>query len=179
MSHPDHFALFAMPARFALDEAELERAHKDVQSKVHPDRFASGSAAERRVAMQWAARANEAYRTLKSPLSRAAFLCERAGVVIDANVNTSMPLDFLAQQMEWREALDEARADGDASRLAALTREIDKVHEQLISELATALDVRSDYAGAAGLVRRLMFVDKFRDELRSAVEAQTAPKASA
>jgi len=45
MSHPDHFALFAMPARFALDEAELERAHRDVQSKVHPVRFASGSAA--------------------------------------------------------------------------------------------------------------------------------------
>ncbi len=109
-----------MPARFALDEAELERAHKDVQSKVHPDRFASGSAAERRVAMQWAARANEAYRTLKSPLSRAAFLCERAGVPIDANVNTSMPVEFLAQQMEWREVLDDARADGDASRFSAL-----------------------------------------------------------
>ena len=65
MSHPDHFALFALPARFALDESALERAHKDVQSKVHPDRFAAGSAAERRVAMQWAARANEAYRTLE------------------------------------------------------------------------------------------------------------------
>jgi molecular chaperone HscB len=179
MSHPDHFALFAMPARFALDEAELERAHKDVQSKVHPDRFASGSAAERRVAMQWAARANEAYRTLKSPLSRAAFLCERAGVPIDANVNTSMPVEFLAQQMEWREALDDARADGDASRFSALTGEIDEVHGRLIAELASALDVRGDYAGAAGLVRRLMFVDKFRDELRSAIEAQIAPKASA
>jgi len=129
--------------------------------------------------MQWAARANEAYRTLKSPLSRAAFLCERAGVPIDANHNTSMPVEFLAQQMEWREALDEARADGDAARFSALTGEIDEVHGRLIAELASALDMRADYVGAAGLVRRLMFVDKFRDELRSAVEAQAAPKASA
>ena len=88
MSHPDHFALFALPPRFAIDESELERAHKDVQSKVHPDRFAAGSAAERRVAMQWAAQANEAYRTLKSPLARAAFLCERAGVAINAGART-------------------------------------------------------------------------------------------
>jgi molecular chaperone HscB len=179
MSHPDHFALFALPARFALDEAALDRAHKDVQSKVHPDRFAAGSAAERRVAMQWAARANEAHRTLKSPLSRAAYLCERAGVAIDANTNTSMPVEFLVQQMEWREALDIARADRDAARFAALTVEIDEVHGRLVAELESALDVRSDYPGAARLVRRLMFVDKFRDELRAAVEAQSAQKASA
>jgi molecular chaperone HscB len=100
-------------------------------------------------------------------------------VPIDANVNTSMPVEFLAQQMEWREALDDARADGTASRFSALAGEIDEVHGRLIAELASALDVRGDYAGAAGLVRRLMFVDKFRDELRSAIEAQDAPRASA
>ena len=179
MSDSDHFALFALPARFALDEAALERAHKDVQSKVHPDRFAAGSAAERRVAMQWAARANEAYRTLKSPLARAAWLCERAGVPIDANTNTAMPVEFLAQQMEWRESLDDARADRDAARFAGLTGELDEVHGRLIAELESALDVRGDYVAAAGLVRRLMFVDKFRDELRAAVEAQSVKKASA
>jgi molecular chaperone HscB len=73
MSHPDHFALFALPARFALDETALESSHKAVQTRVHPDRFATGTAAERRVAMQWAARANEAI-ALKSPRLRAAYL---------------------------------------------------------------------------------------------------------
>jgi molecular chaperone HscB len=171
MSHPDHFALFALPARFALDEAALEQAYKGVQSRVHPDRFASGSAAERRVAMQWAARANEAYRTLKSPHARAAYLCERAGVSIEAGSNTAMPPAFLMQQMEWREALDEARTQADTVRLAALTQSIDAERARLLAELESAIDTRADFAAAAGLVRSLMFVDKFCEELRMAAQA--------
>jgi molecular chaperone HscB len=170
MSHPDHFALFALPARFALDETALEQAYKGVQSKVHPDRFAAGSAAERRVAMQWAARANEAYRTLKRPHARAAYLCERAGVAIEAGSNTAMPADFLMQQMEWREALDEARAPADAERLAQLAELIDEQRGRLMADLESAIDVRADFVAAADLVRRLMFIDKFREELREAAQ---------
>lgn len=170
MSHPDHFALFALPARFALDEAALERAYKGVQSKVHPDRFAAGSAAERRVAMQWAARANEAYQTLRRPHARAAYLCERAGVAIEAGSNTAMPADFLMQQMEWREALDEARAPADAARLAQLAESIDEQRGRLLADLESAIDVRADFVAAADLVRRLMFIDRFREELRAAAQ---------
>ena len=170
MSHPDHFALFALPARFALDETALEQAYKGVQSKVHPDRFAAGSAAERRVAMQWAARANEAYRTLKRPHARAAYLCERAGVAIEAGSNTAMPADFLMQQMEWREALDEARAPADAERLAQLAESIDEQRGRLMADLESAIDVRADFVAAADLVRRLMFIDRFREELRAAAQ---------
>ena len=93
---PDHFQLFDLPPRFALDTAALDSAYRSVQGQVHPDRFASGTAAENRVAMQWATQANEAYRTLKSPLRRAAYLCERAGVPIDAESNTTMPTEFLS-----------------------------------------------------------------------------------
>ncbi len=106
---PDHFQLFDLPPRFALDMAALDSAYRSVQGQVHPDRFAAGTAAENRVAMQWATQANEAYRTLKSPLKRAAYLCERAGVPIDAESNTTMPTEFLMQQLQWREALDDAR----------------------------------------------------------------------
>ena len=58
--------------------------------------------------MQWAVRVNEAYQRLKDPLKRAAYLCELDGAPIDAENNTAMPADFLMQQMEWREALDDA-----------------------------------------------------------------------
>jgi molecular chaperone HscB len=178
MSHPDHFALFALPARFAVDDGALERAFRDVQSKVHPDRFAAGSAAERRVAMQWAARANEAYTTLKSPRARAAYLCERAGVPVEADSNTAMPPAFLMQQMEGREALDEARSQANGARLVALTAAIDAEHAALLTELESAIDARADFAAAAGLVRRLMFIDRFREELRSAAQ-DLAHRASA
>lgn len=176
MSHPDHFALFALPARFAIDEAALEQAHKAVQSRVHPDRFASGTAAERRVAMQWAARANEAYRTLKSPRARAAYLCERAGVPLQAESNTAMPAQFLMQQMEWRELLDDARHSRDSERLVELERSMAAKRDELIASIAAAIDERQDYDAAARLVRQLMFIEKFGDEVRLAAETLVHPR---
>ena len=68
---------------------------------------AEGTASQR-VAMQWAVRVNEAYQRLKDPLRRAAYLCELRGAPIDAETNTAMPADFLLQQMQWREALEDA-----------------------------------------------------------------------
>lgn len=179
MTHPDHFALFALPARFAIDEAALAHAYKEVQSRVHPDRFAAGTAAERRVAMQWAARANEAYATLKSPLKRAAYLCERAGVPIDAESNTAMPAAFLMQQMQWREALDDARAGHDGSALATLLAQADAARARLLADIRAAIDERTEPAAAASLVRQLMFVERFEDELRGARLRAAEPDAHA
>ena len=90
MNATDHFALFDLPRTFALDAAQLEAAWKHVAQAVHPDRFATRSAPERRVAMQWSAQANEAYRVLKQPLLRARYLCELAGVDLQTETNTAM-----------------------------------------------------------------------------------------
>jgi molecular chaperone HscB len=177
MSHPDHFELFGLPPRFAIDPEALERAYKDVQARVHPDRFAAGTAAERRVAMQWATRANEAYTTLRSPQKRAAYLVERAGVPIEAESNTAMPPAFLMQQMEWREALDEAR--GDPLALEALRATMNEERGELLLALENALDEVRDYAGAAALVRQLMFIERFASGIDDADEAVHARRASA
>lgn len=167
---PDHFQLFDLPPRFALDLAALDGAYRSVQGQVHPDRFASGTAAENRVAMQWAAQANEAYRTLKSPLKRAAYLCERAGAPIEAESNTSMPTEFLMQQLEWREALDEALAERDGAALRALGDGMAAERDRLLAEIGRALDVDADFALAASGVRQLMFIEKFGAEISSAEE---------
>jgi molecular chaperone HscB len=161
----DHFALFGLPARFAVDEAQLEQAYRRVQEQVHPDRFATAGAAERRVAMQWAARANEALRTLRSPVTRAAYLCERHGTPIEAESNTAMPAEFLHQQMQWREELEEARDTGSDKAAQALAAEVEARREQTLARVARALDEQQDYATAAACVRELHFIDRFREEL--------------
>ena len=104
----DDFTLFGLPERFALDAAQLDQRWRELQTEVHPDRFAAQGAAAQRIAMQWSVRVNQAYQRLKDPLKRAAYLCERRGAPIDAERNTAMPREFLMQQMAWREALDEA-----------------------------------------------------------------------
>jgi molecular chaperone HscB len=126
--------------------------------------------------MQWAAQANEAYRTLKSPLLRAAYLCERAGVAIEAESNTAMPPAFLVQQMEWREALDDARRGRDAEALAGLQQAMAAARDRLVADIGAAIDETGDHAEAARLVRQLMFIDRFGDEVRAAQELLSHPR---
>jgi len=112
------FELFGLPARFAIDQPALDAKWKTLQSAAHPDRFATETAAAQRVAMQWAIRINEAYRRLKAPLARAAYLCALNGADVQAESNTAMPAAFLMQQMEWREALSDATSVDEVEALS-------------------------------------------------------------
>jgi molecular chaperone HscB len=166
----NHFDLFQLPPKFDLDLTALDAAFRDVQGRVHPDRFVNATPTEKRVAMQWATRANEAYQTLKNPQKRAQYLCELNGVDLQTESNTAMPMDFLMQQMEWREALGEARAGKDAGALDALDAQLKRERKELLAKVGKQLDA-SDYQGAAQGVRALMFLDKFGDEVHYAFEA--------
>ncbi|MCD0504862.1 Fe-S protein assembly co-chaperone HscB [Bordetella petrii] len=166
MAADDHFSLFGLPARFDLDVQALERAWRTVAAQVHPDRYATASPAERRVAMQWSARANEAYRQLRDPLLRARYLCEQAGIDLQTESNTAMDPAFLMQQMEWREMLDDARRD--ASGFSVLEQELEQARRQMRGTLAKLLDERQDYAMAGAKVREWMFVEKLAQELAAA-----------
>lgn len=163
MAGDNHFSLFGLPARFALDDAALETAWRDVAARVHPDRFATASAVERRVAMQWAARANEAYRVLRDPMQRARYLCEQAGVDLQTESNTSMDGAFLMQQMEWRELLDDARQDAQARE--RLDAELQAARHAMRQQLNELLDARQDHVAAARKVREWMFIEKLAQEL--------------
>lgn len=154
----DDFALFGLPRRFQLDRGDLDARRRSLQAEVHPDRFASADGSARRVAMQWAARVNEAYSRLKNPPLRAAYLCELHGVPIDAENNTAMPADFLMQQMEWRESLDEADGRGSVEALLAT---LEAHRAAAYRRLHMLLDESRDFAAAAHEVRALMFVERF------------------
>ncbi|CDG83993.1 Fe-S protein assembly co-chaperone HscB [Janthinobacterium agaricidamnosum] len=169
----NHFQLFQLPAQFALDANALDAAYRDVQGRVHPDRFINATDAEKRVAMQWATRANEAYQTLKHPQKRAQYLCEINGVDLQVESNTAMPMAFLMQQMEWREELGDARAAKDIAALEALERQLKAERQARLAAVAAQLD-SGDFAEAALTVRALMFLDKFAEEVRFAFEAVEA-----
>jgi molecular chaperone HscB len=166
----NHFDLFQLPARFDVDMDALDSAYREIQGRVHPDRFVNASDAEKRVAMQWATRANEAYQTLRHPQKRAQYLCELHGVDLQTESNTAMPMDFLMQQMELREALGDARAAKDAAALDELDAQVRGEKKGRLAAVGKLLDA-GDYEGAAQGVRALMFLDKFGDELHYAFEA--------
>jgi molecular chaperone HscB len=163
-----HFELFGLAPAFALEGEALERSYHDIQSRVHPDRFAHAGDAERRASLQWTTRVNEAYRTLKDPVQRARHLLELHGVDVAFETNTAMPPEFLMQQMELREALENAK---DPAALDALRKDLRKMRDALEGQIGETIDKKKDYAGAAGLVRKLQFLDKLDTEIDSAYES--------
>ena len=169
-SLPSHFDLFGLPPAFALDKEALEKAYRDIQSQVHPDRFAQAGDAERRASLQWTTRVNEAYRTLKNPVQRAKHILDLNGIDVAFETNTQMPTDFLLQQLELREELEAAAAKKDASRLDAIRIRLRQLAGLLETQIATAIDQRKDYEGAAGQVRKLMFLDRLDAEIDAAYE---------
>src|SRR5450830_1373424 len=163
----NHFALFQLPQRFAVDQTALEKAYHGVQNQAHPDKFANATGAEKRVAMQWATRANEAYQTLKNPLKRASYLCELNGVDLQTESNTSMPPAFLMQQMEWREELDDARAGKNIDALEQLDGALRSAKKDTVARIETPLE-GDGFTARVQRVGQLMFLGKTGDEIRYA-----------
>jgi len=153
-----------------VDRAALEQAYQDLQALIHPDRYAHAGEAERRASMQMTTRVNEAYRTLKDPVQRGKYLLEVHGVDVAFETNTQMPTDFLLQQLEMREDLDGAVQKKDFSFLEALKGKLSSQKLSLEREIGESIDARKDYDGAAGLVRKLMFLQRLDEEVDTAYE---------
>ena len=163
-----HFELFDLDPAFALDPEDLDRAYRDIQSKVHPDRFVRASDAERRASMQMTTQVNEAYRTLKSPVQRAKYLLELNGVDVGFETNTAMPKKFLMGQMELREQLEEAKS---VAALQALQQNLSVQKKSLQMQIAEQVDRQKNFVAASDPVRKLMFLERFGEEIDAAYEA--------
>jgi molecular chaperone HscB len=163
----DDFKLFGLKQQFAQERAAIDARWKELQREAHPDKFAAQGSAAQRIAMQWSVRINEAYQRLKDPLKRAAYLCELGGASVNAHSNTAMPGQFLMQQMEWREALDDASS---VEAVESLLDEVQDSRKKLLHECENCLDQLHDAAAAVPPVRALMFIEKFAQDLNQRLD---------
>jgi molecular chaperone HscB len=161
----NHFDLFGLPAAFRFDVAALDRAYRQLQSEVHPDRFAGGTDAERRLALQASARVNEAYRALKNPVQRAQYLLRMHGVDAVGETDTALPREFLERQLERREQAAEAQAAGDVRTLSSLLADARADSLALEDLLAQVLDGKRAFAAARMQVRELTFLTKLAEDI--------------
>lgn len=165
----NHFELYKLPVQFSLDRQALDKTYKEIQNLVHPDRFITATEAEKRTAIQWAAMANDAYHVLRNPIKRAAYLCELNGYNLNGETHVSMDPQFLIQQMEWRESLENAREDKDVNQL-------EKLDEEQRSLRKERMDVIEKYLGdkefdkAVQEIRKMMFLEKFNEEISLAFD---------
>ncbi len=166
----DYFQLFDLPAQFDIDKKLLETNYRKIQSASHPDRFVSATAAEKLASMQLATHSNEAYATLKNAARRARYLLEQHGIDAIADTNTALPMDFLMQQMEWREQLEDAKIARDIAALESLHKTLRSEAQALESELTRLFDHTNDYNAATEVTRKLIFIDKVCADIQQAIE---------
>ena len=163
-----YFTLFQLEPAFDIDAENLEQTYRALAARFHPDKFASASAFEQKQAVMMSSTINDAYRTLKNPIDRAAYLLKTLGIDADAPEHTSFAPDFLMQQMGWRETLMEAWAESDLKTLENLNDEIRAEQEKLFCDLQQSF-AHQDYDTAAQQVRQGRFLDKLRSEISSAL----------
>ena len=159
----DHFARLGLPAALDLEPASLDRAYFALQRQWHPDRFVAKPAAERARASAEAAALNDAYRTLKDPLSRAVYLAELKGVEMPGDGKTIDDPELLMEALEAREELHEAGSIAQVDALAA------KVRDELQRALAglARLFLANDKPAIRKALLRLRYLDKFAEEARA------------
>ena len=167
----DHFTLFNLPRSCRIDNLLLDQRYRELQAEVHPDRFAGAEETQQRQSLQWATRVNEAYQTLRKPLARAQYLLTLAGCGLDLTNNQAMSTAFLIEQMEWREAVAEARASKAMDELETLYQRVRQQTRAAYEQLEAEIDVQHDYPGAADTAKRLMFLEKLLSEIDEALQA--------
>ena len=161
-----YFNLFQLEPSFNIDTEALEQTYRALAAQFHPDKFASASAFEQKQAVMMSSTINDAYRTLKSPIDRAAYLLKSQNIDADAPEHTSFSPEFLMQQMEWRETLMDAQMEQNHDAIRALDQEIQEVQNNLYQDLQQAFE-QQDYESAAQWVRHGRFLNKLRNEIAS------------
>lgn len=165
------FDLFGLKNTFKLDVNTLETNYRAIQSTSHPDRFVTASSSDKLQSMQTATLANEAYLTLKNPANRAKYCLQLQNIDAINDTNTSMPADFLMQQMDWREGLEDAKQAKDIAALEALLAEMQLASNALQTNLITSIDEQKDYSKATCDTRKLIFIDKVSADIHKAIES--------
>lgn len=125
----DYFTLFGLPAQYPLDVQALATRFQDLQRQFHPDRFASRPQAEQLAAVQQSATINQAWQTLRNPLSRAEYLLSLHGFDLASEQHTVRDTAFLMEQLELREELDEIERAEDSGRLEAFQKRVKGMYD--------------------------------------------------
>ena len=168
MNNP--FALFDLPVVFQVDSALLNERYLALQKSLHPDNFSAASAQEQRLAIQKSAEINDALRILKDPIARAdSIIALNTGETENPEEKSNNDIDFLMQQMEWRETLENIENRKDTDELTVFAQEINQIRHAILSELSTALTAQQ-WDIARAITDKLRFIKKLQTEIERVEE---------
>jgi molecular chaperone HscB len=180
----DHFSIFGLPRRHDVDVGALESRYRELTRKLHPDRFAKADPRERRASLGRSVQLNEAWKTLKDPVKRAEYLLGLLGVEVAPESGGKVPAELLGEILELREALGEARLEGDEVTVQKMAAEMrQRVTASLaavaqgLSESSLSEAARAAPGGLDAVARELValrYYRRFLDEVEAHDEATAA-----
>jgi molecular chaperone HscB len=152
----DYFMLFGLEKQYAQDPDTIKAGYLKLQRELHPDRFVGVNPQTKQLAVHYTAEVNQAYQTLLDPLSRAIYLLGLRGIVWDEGRSQLSP-EFLMEQMEFREQVEELKEEGDEEKLSEL--------KKIIQLKRTAIENEADYPQDIESVQKIQFFAKLMSEI--------------
>jgi molecular chaperone HscB len=140
-----YFDVFGLPRKLALDTSALERAFYKLSRKLHPDVYARASEQEQQWSLEQTSLLNDAYRTLKNPITRTEYLLKLEGVEIEQDRSSGngvkkelrMPPDLLEEVFELNMQLEEMRMNQKMGEDdPQLRKDLEKAKAQFEGQLA-------------------------------------------
>ncbi|MCP3057457.1 Fe-S protein assembly co-chaperone HscB [Myxococcus sp. K38C18041901] len=172
-----HFDVFGLPRAYDVDVPALEKQYRELSLQLHPDRVAQADARERLKALEGTTALNEAFKALKDPVRRAFYLLKLHGVDLDredAGAQKDMPLEFLEEVMELREALDAAMEKKDLARVQAMGTQVEGRRKAALDEAAGALralegdgDSQAPVRKASHALGRVRYFTRFLEQVEA------------
>ena len=159
----NYFELFNLPEKFQIDSVKLQENYRSIQKEIHPDRFATSTENEKTQSMIKSTQVNDAYQTLKSPTKRAKYILSLHKSV----EKITLPPDFLMQQMEWEEHLEDIEKNN--KELDQFKLAINKKYEEYSLMLLTQIDNDQNWNEAAITIDKLYFVEKLLHKINIAL----------
>jgi molecular chaperone HscB len=172
--HSDYFAMLELPRKLWIEMGSLEQRFLQLSWKLHPDNFVKASEEEREISLKRSSELNDAYRTLKDPVTRVEYLLSIEGARKEGQHKQQAPPELLEEVFELNESLDELRdakdSGGDTANLKHRLEAAQKSFEEKLKEVDGQLqDAAKDWDKAvdanADEVRRKMAMSKLNELL--------------
>ena len=159
----NYFELFNLPEKFQIDSVKLQENYRSIQKEIHPDRFATSTENEKVQSMIKSTQVNDAYQTLKSTTKRAKYILSLHKSV----EKITLPPDFLMQQMEWEEHLEDIEKK--IKELDQFKLAINKKYKEYSLLLSKQIDNDQNWNEAAITIDKLYFVEKLLHKINIAL----------
>ena len=169
----NYFTLFSLNTQFAIDSDQLKQRFLTLQRQYHPDKYAHATPLEQRLAAQFSAHLNTAYSTLNDPVARASHMLALAGVEVGTSANTTKDVDFLMEQIEIRESIEQAKHERDVEMLSSLLQKVSSDYQECRQSFAESYSDDINVDARRSLIstwERMQFYQKLSVELKNACQ---------